>query len=52
LIATSWLLEMSFDYVGNRPGTYRFLYYLTRDSAGKYFVGESLRASPSFELKL
>lgn len=44
-------LEMSFDYVGNRPGTFRFLFELAFDRNGRRLVPEPLRATPAFELR-
>ena len=49
--ATTSVPEMRFAYVGNQPGTYRFLYNVTRDPAGKHLLEESRRASPPFELR-
>jgi len=48
---TLWSLPMDFRYVGNTPGVYRFIFDVARDSTGREPVTESLRVSPSFELR-
>lgn len=44
-------LQMGFDYVGNRPGIYRFIFEVAFDSKGRRLVPEPLRVSPPFELR-
>jgi hypothetical protein len=44
----SW--PMTFDYVANAPGVYRFIFEIAKDPNGREIVNESLRVSTPFEL--
>jgi hypothetical protein len=44
-------LPMTFDYVAQTPGVYRFIFEIAKDPNGHQLVSESLRVSPPFELK-
>lgn len=50
LPGTTLVEGFAFTRVGNQPGTYRFLYYMTRDPAGKRPLSEPERSSPAFVL--
>ena len=42
---------MSFGYVGNTPGVYRFIFEIAKDPNGRQILSESLRVSSPFELR-
>jgi hypothetical protein len=44
-------LPMDFDYVGRRPGIYRFLFEVALDPHGRRLVPEQDRVSKPFELR-
>lgn len=43
---------MSFGYVRDLPGTYRFVFAISKDSRRRKSVAERLRVSPVFELRM